>query len=274
MADNAARSNEGSPNATETTDKANVVGWVDALSEGADEELIHALWHIADSAWGRGLAAHHLANSGSEIPESMLLTMAEGVFRRAAQDGDIEVRGCQPSKLDYETIPRERWRWIFVDLEPDERTLYRTVIKPRADVSPERVTGLPEFDSLIVSRKRLHELWPTIPPAAPLLNSTVSDAGEAARRRGPKTNPQTQSDRRRQIEIVLNHAQNKWPINKTTRADAMPSLRKMAIILSREEPSESTRFGSSAINKILSGKYRPMQELGIESPYLARRARG
>ena len=91
-------------------DKTNVVGRVDAPSEGADEELIHALWHIADLAWGRGLAAHHLANSGSEIPERMLLTLAEEVLRRAAQDGDIEVRGRQPSKLDYETIPREHWR--------------------------------------------------------------------------------------------------------------------------------------------------------------------
>ena len=181
MERNVTRSNEatGSLKATEAPDKANVVGWVDALSEGADEELIHALWHIADSAWGRGLAAHHLANSGSEIPERMLLTLAEGVLRRAAQDGDIEVRGRQPSKLDYETIPREHWRLIFVDLEPDDRTMYRTVIKPRADVSPERVASLLEFDSLIVSRKRLSKLWPTIPPAAPLLNSTVPDAGEA-----------------------------------------------------------------------------------------------
>jgi hypothetical protein len=149
--------------ARDEPDNANIVGIVHNVPKGGDVELIHALWHIATgSAWGKWFAAHHLASSGSEIPERSLMTTAETVFRQRAEDGEIEVRGRRPAQLDYEPIRREHWRLIFVDLEPDPRTLYRTVVKPRSGVELERVAALLEFDSLIVDRKRLNALWPAV----------------------------------------------------------------------------------------------------------------
>jgi hypothetical protein len=72
-----------------------------------DSELGPAIITMAlRSAWGRWFSAQHLVNSGSAIDQSYLMQMAGTVVMDKILDGDLEVRGRRPGRMDYEVIPR------------------------------------------------------------------------------------------------------------------------------------------------------------------------
>jgi hypothetical protein len=172
----------GSLDAEEAPDPASFVGVVHDLSKGGDVELIHALWHIAGSTWGKSSAAHHATSAGSELSELTLLRVAAIDFRIKAQDGEIEVRGRGPSGLAYTLIPPDHWRSVVVGVDPDP---YRAVIKPGPNTKQEAVASLLEFDSLIVARTRMNELWPSSPPGSAEPVALGRATAGPRRRRGP-----------------------------------------------------------------------------------------
>jgi hypothetical protein len=62
------------------------------------------------SAWGRWYAAQYLANSRTAIGERHLYQTAASVVMDKILDGELEVSGRRPGKMEYEGIPRTHWR--------------------------------------------------------------------------------------------------------------------------------------------------------------------
>jgi hypothetical protein len=141
-----------------------------------DTDLGWAIRAMAQkSAWGRWFAAQHLATSGKPIDEHHLLHIASTVVMDSILDGDIEVRGRKPTRMEYEPIPRTDWRSsAFVFLQ-DSICLWRMHIIPRggAQISPdgtfiadnaacdERNANLRAYDSLIVDAHQFENRWPS-----------------------------------------------------------------------------------------------------------------
>jgi hypothetical protein len=132
------------------------------------------------SAWAKWYSAQHLVNSGAPIPEDHLLSSASSIVTDQLTDGQLEVRGRLPGKMDYELIPRTHWRSSHLHFVPDSRTLWRMKIIPRggaqitsggaviADdpVSQGRTAILQGYDSLIVDAYEFEKLWPKREPVA------------------------------------------------------------------------------------------------------------
>jgi hypothetical protein len=127
------------------------------------------------SAWGRWFAAQHLVNSETPIDEDHLLQTAASIVRDKILDGDLEVRGRLPGKLDYEVIPRTDWRSSGFHFVKDPRTLWKMVIFPTggAEIAPDgtiarasdpkaaaRNAQIAKYDSFIVDAYQFEKLWP------------------------------------------------------------------------------------------------------------------
>jgi hypothetical protein len=128
------------------------------------------------SAWGRWYAAQNLVNSGIPINEGHhLLQIASSVVRDKILDGDLEVRGRRPGRMDYETIPRTDWRSSGLHFVSDPISLWRMVIFPTggAEIAPNgtiarasdaaaaaRNARLSEYDSLLIDAYQFESLWP------------------------------------------------------------------------------------------------------------------
>jgi hypothetical protein len=97
-----------------------------------DSMLGYAIIRMAErSAWGRWFAAQHLVNSGSAIGEDYLLQTAGSIVMDSILDGDLEVRGRRPGRLDYEVISRTDWRSSGFHFVSDQISLWKMVIFPR-----------------------------------------------------------------------------------------------------------------------------------------------
>lgn len=83
------------------------------------------------SAWGRWYASQHLVKSGVVIIERHLLHMAAGKVMDKMLDGDLEVRGRRPGKMEYESISRTDWRSSAFYVVEDPLTLWKIIICPR-----------------------------------------------------------------------------------------------------------------------------------------------
>ncbi len=127
------------------------------------------------SAWGRWYAAQHLVNAGSPISEQALLQIAASIITDKIVNGEIEVRGRRPGKMEYEPIPRTDWRSSGLSFVSDPISLWKLVIFPRggAEISPDgtiarasnqaaaqRNSQIAEYDSLIVDAHQFERVWP------------------------------------------------------------------------------------------------------------------
>jgi hypothetical protein len=57
--------------------------------------------------------------------------MASSIVMEKIIDGDLEVLGRQPGKMEYEPIPRTDWRSSALQFVKDPITLWRMIIVPR-----------------------------------------------------------------------------------------------------------------------------------------------
>jgi hypothetical protein len=141
-----------------------------------DSELGSAIVSMARrSAWGRWFAAQHLVNSGSAIGMSYLLQIAGSQVMDKILDGDLEVRGRRPGRMDYQTIPRTDWRSSAIHFVSDPISLWRMLIVPRGgvEIAPDgtiarasnptaaaRTSQLADYDSLLIDAHQFETLWP------------------------------------------------------------------------------------------------------------------
>ena len=131
-----------------------------------DSEMTHAIEGMAfRSAWGKWYPSQFLAKDKNYLVQDkhnqdQLMMIATSVVTDAAVNGKLEIKGRPRNSRKYETIPKEDWRLIFLHPEPDIRTIWKVSIRPRADVSTERVAELLEYDSLIVDSENFEKLWP------------------------------------------------------------------------------------------------------------------
>jgi hypothetical protein len=226
MESDVTRPNEvtGSLNTTEAPDTAESDGVVHDLPKGGDVDAMDAVRHIAGSEWSKTNVTR-----GREMRELTILQVAARDLCVKAEAGEIKVRRRRRDATDSEPIQRQHWSLIYLDVEPDAGTDYRIVIRPRADVSPERVSALLEFERLTVRRKRLNELWPAVsaesPASVDLVSVDPSPRSESqsdvpADSRKPTISPAEL--KRRMTEYVLRF-QDKWP--PPSREHAVEHLR-------------------------------------------------
>lgn len=157
-----------------------------------DSEMTHAIEGMAfRSAWGRWYPSQILAKDKNYLVQDKhnqdhLMMIATSVVTDAAVNGKLEIRGRPRNSRKYETIPREDWRLIFLHPEPDIRTIWQVAIRPRSDVSTERIAELLEYDSLIVDSEKFEKLWPR--------NEAATDALRLKNLQAAKENGNAQSE--------------------------------------------------------------------------------
>jgi hypothetical protein len=142
-----------------------------------DSDLGWAIQSMAqNSAWGKWYAARLLVISGRPISESELIHAAAFNIMENIIDGDIEVRGRMPRKMEYEVIPQTNWRSSALAFVQDAKTLnWKLTVFPRGGAEYDRNGDIvrasnPEamarnavirsYDSLIVSGIKFETLWP------------------------------------------------------------------------------------------------------------------
>lgn len=127
-----------------------------------DTDLGTAIRHMAwYSAWARWFAAQHLATNKHEpIFERFLMSIVAFEVLNAAMNGKLSMRGRPSDSINYEAISRETWRLIAINMDPDPRSLWKAVIRPRSDVDRERVQHILDYDSIILSSREFEQLWP------------------------------------------------------------------------------------------------------------------
>jgi hypothetical protein len=86
------------------------------------------------SAWGRWYAAQHLINSRNAIDDIELLRTAGTVVMDNISDGDLEVRGRQPGRMEYETIARTDWQSSALEFVNNPISLWKMIIIPKGGV--------------------------------------------------------------------------------------------------------------------------------------------
>jgi hypothetical protein len=141
-----------------------------------DSDLGSAIKSMARrSAWGRWFSAQQLVNSGSPIDNLYLLQIAGSIVRDQMLDGNLEVRGRGPGKLEYEPIPQTHWQSSVLHFVDDPRSLWRMVILPTGGVefardgtivrasdaaAAERTSQITNYDSFLVDACQFEKLWP------------------------------------------------------------------------------------------------------------------
>ncbi|NVN84635.1 MAG: hypothetical protein HXX15_00990 [Rhodopseudomonas sp.] len=118
--------------------------------------VMQAILQIAErSAWGRWQDAQHLA-SGSKPRCEQKLHIAEHVLRSAAENGDVVVRARLKNSVEYSEIDRHFWRTAYIEVQPNEVSLFRAELKARHGVT----ASIPAYDDLLVERDQIEALWP------------------------------------------------------------------------------------------------------------------
>jgi len=126
------------------------------------------------SAWGKWFSAQIFVNGGQPGPEETVFHAASHLVAEQLTNGDLEVRGRLPGKLDYEAIPRTHWRSSALNFVRDPATLWRMVVLPRggATIDPDgtvtgrdpaamqRTIAISTYDSMIVDAYQFEKLWP------------------------------------------------------------------------------------------------------------------
>jgi hypothetical protein len=69
-------------------------------------------------------------------------------------NGDLEIRGRQSKSVDYADIRRDFWRSAYIDIQPDNASLWK------ASILPLEGAKIPDYDGLIVDRNSVEMLWP------------------------------------------------------------------------------------------------------------------
>jgi hypothetical protein len=146
-----------------------------------DSELGEAVRQMVwRSAWAKWYSAQLLVNTGKPASESDILHPASHLVTENLINGDLEVRGRLPGKMDYAPIPRTHWRSSGLHFVPDPRSLWRMVIFPTggAEFTPEgtviahdaiagqRTATMLTYDSLIIDGFQFEKLWPKREPVA------------------------------------------------------------------------------------------------------------
>jgi len=142
-----------------------------------DSDLSEAIIRASrSSAYGRWFAAQYLAGDDKKPIQVryLLHVMSSQVFEKML-DGEIEVRGRRPGKMDYELIPRTHWRSSAFFVVENNISLWRIVIAPRGSTqidregaivssshpaSLERTEQLRDYDSLIVDAHQFEMVFP------------------------------------------------------------------------------------------------------------------
>lgn len=125
-----------------------------------DTELGLAVYlMVKRSAWGRSFSAQQPKPTYID-EERYLMETASLLITEEAINGNLVIRGRPPNGADYETIPREWWRLAHLDVEPNVIRIWRVFPAPRTEVSPERISKLLSYDSLIVDSHQFEGRWP------------------------------------------------------------------------------------------------------------------
>jgi hypothetical protein len=117
--------------------------------------VMQAIYWIAESsAWGRWMEAQYRA-SGKSFAEIFKLTTAEQVFRRAAENGEIIVKGRRAKSVEYNDFDQHFWHNTYFDIQSNPASIWQASIKAR----PATGIEIPEYDDAIVERARIEALW-------------------------------------------------------------------------------------------------------------------
>ena len=128
------------------------------------------------SAWAKWYAAQFLANNNHQpVSELHLMQTATSAVRAALLHGRISARGRLPGAMDYEPIPRERWRSSVPHMLYDEKSgaLWRMILLPTggATIEDGTVTGQDEpatsrtaqlaaYDDITIGARDFEKTWP------------------------------------------------------------------------------------------------------------------
>lgn len=141
-----------------------------------DSELNQAIFAMCrHSAWAKWYAAQYLINSGKPISDNSFLNVAAHNITDNLTDGDIDVRGRPPGKLEYETIPRTHWRSSAIHFVRNATGQWKLTVVPRGGVefdrdgtvvragdnaAVDRTSVIRNYDSLIVDSRQFERIWP------------------------------------------------------------------------------------------------------------------
>jgi hypothetical protein len=130
-----------------------------------DEALSNAVKALAwNSAWGKWWQSQHLAmNDRRPVNEFTLMCTAAGQVTQKAMDGALEIRGRPPGKLDPEVISPDRWRLMFIAMDPDDAALWKATLSPKgtpSEAEKAEMALLLGYRDLMVDAHRFEEIWP------------------------------------------------------------------------------------------------------------------
>ena len=129
--------------------------------EETDTEISTALLLITDlSSWMRWQDAQRIGHGEAALRDDTKMHLAETMFRQRLEEGRLSARGRRRGALEYENIPSNLWKIVYLDIQRDSKTLWRVKMKPRDGLEQEAVERIPDYVSLQVSEQRVKELWP------------------------------------------------------------------------------------------------------------------
>lgn len=125
-----------------------------------NEELGFAIFRMATcSAWGRWFASRYIADNKS-MPQEKIIRTASYAVLEALLDGKLSARGRLPDKVEYESISREAWRLVWIQMQPHPLTLWKAVLVPRTGIPLGRVLPIMEYNSVVINSGEFETLWP------------------------------------------------------------------------------------------------------------------
>ena len=129
----------------------------------SDDWAVHfALhWIATFSAWMRWQDAQNLANNGRSLNERDKMHLTETAFRMRAEKGELTIRGRRSDQLEYEDILPDFWKSTYLEVQLDNRTLWRVAIKPRNGLGDKAIEDIPDYASLLVKEEQIREFWPS-----------------------------------------------------------------------------------------------------------------
>ncbi len=130
-------------------------------AEESDTELSTALLLISElSSWMRWQDAQRIGDGQAALTDDSKINLAENVLRQRLAEGRLSARGRRRGALEYEKIPPDLWKLVYLDIQRDRRTFWRVTMKARDGLEQEAVERVPDYVSLQVSEQRIKELWP------------------------------------------------------------------------------------------------------------------
>lgn len=131
--------------------------------EETDTEISTALLLITDlSSWMRWQDAQRIGDGRVALTADGKINLAETVLRQRLEEGRLSARGRRRGTLEYEKIPTDLWKIIYLDIQRDPRTLWRAKMTPRDGLEQEAIERIPDYVSIQVSEKQIKESWPAM----------------------------------------------------------------------------------------------------------------